>query len=74
VGVNLQNKGKLMAIQSPNFKDKPLTFIFTNFQWLLTLVILSGVFGSVVGVGAWVGVWAVVLLTPILLLFYKPYQ
>ena len=63
-----------MAIQSPNFKDKPLPFIFTNFQWLLTLVILSGVFGSVVGVGAWVGVWAVVLLTPILLLFYKPYQ
>ncbi|AWY20178.1 hypothetical protein [Moraxella bovis] len=63
-----------MAIQLSNFKDKFLTFIFTNFQWLLALVILSGIFGSVVGVGAWVGIWAVVLLTPILFLFYKPYE
>lgn len=40
-----------MAIQPPNFKDKLLIFIFTNFQWLLTFIILSGVFGSVLECG-----------------------
>lgn len=49
-------------MNTPAFKDKFLAFIFKNFQWLLALVILSGVFDSVVGIGVWVAFWFGVLL------------